>query len=174
MEFVFDTIYNQKALTSMVKGVRKTVRRKRTARSRVFGYIVIAMAILMILSDVKNGFVFDAKKLVTIFAVLAILIVLIFEDSINGYIARKRMLPGTEKSKVTFREDGFFSETAVGNTEWKYDRILEIAEMKDYFVFVFGISHAQVYDKNSLSGGTVDEFRSFICEKTGKTIVNIK
>ena len=28
MEFVFETIYNQKALTAMVKGVRKTARKK--------------------------------------------------------------------------------------------------------------------------------------------------
>jgi len=84
------------------------------------------------------------------------------------------MLPGTEKSKATFTEEGFHSETDVGKTEWNYDRVLILAETKDYFIFVFSSSHAQVYDKNNLSGGTVDEFRKFICERTGKTMTTIK
>ena len=84
------------------------------------------------------------------------------------------MLPGTEKSKATFTEEGFHSETEVGKTEWNYDRILILAETKDYFIFVFSLSHAQVYDKNNLSGGTVQEFRQFICERTGKTMTTIK
>ena len=138
------------------------------------GGIVIGMAVLLMLSDIKDGFELSANMVVTLLAVIAILAVFVFEDSINAYIARKRMLPGTEKSKVVFREDGFYSETEVGNTEWKYDRIHTIAEMEDYFVFVFGVSHAQVYDKRSLLGGTVDEFRKFLLEMTGKTIVNIK
>ena len=41
------------------------------------------------------------------------------------------------------------------------------------FVFIFSISHAQVYDKSGLTGGTVEEFREFIQRKTEKEIVAI-
>ena len=174
MEFVFETTYNQKALTAMAKGVRKTARKKRTKRSHIFGWIVIALAILLTLADIKNGFEFTANRIITLLAALIILIVLLFEDKINGYVARKRMLPGTEKSKVTFTEEGFYSETEAGKSEWNYDRILILAETKDYFIFVFSSSHAQVYDKNNLSGGTAQEFRKFICERTGKTMTTLK
>ncbi len=174
MEFVFETIYNQKALTAMAKGIRKTVRKKMTKRSHIFGWIVIALAVLLTLVGIKDGFEITANRIVTWLAALMIFIVLLFEDKINGYFARKRMLPGTEKSKATFTQEGFRSETVVGNTEWNYDRILIIAETKDYFIFVFSISHAQVYDKNNLSGGNADEFRTFICERTGKTVITIK
>ena len=51
-------------------------------------------------------------------AVLVIMIALLFEDQLNGYLAGKRMLPGT-KSAIT----------------------------KDYFAFVFGQNHAQVFEK---------------------------
>ncbi len=172
MEFIFETTYNQKALTAMAKGIRKTARKKRTKRSHIFGWIVIAIAILLTLADINDGFAITANKIVTWIATLVILVVLLFEDKINGYVARKRMLAGTEKSKATFSEEGFSSETEVGKTEWNYDRILMLAETKDYFIFVFSASHAQVYDKNNLSGGTVDEFRKFICERTEKTMTN--
>jgi len=174
MEFVFETIYNQKALTAMAKGIRKTARKKMTKRSHAFGWIVIALAILLTLFRTKGGFEITGNIIITWVAVLVILAVLLFEDGINGYVARKRMLPGTEKSKAIFTQDSFCSETAVGKTEWNYDRILFLTETKDYFIFVFSISHAQVYDKNNLSGGTVDEFRTFICEITGKSMTTIK
>jgi len=174
MEFIFETTYSQKALTTMAKGVRKTARKKRIKRSHIFGWIVIALALLLTLADIKDGIQFTANIIITLFAALVIFIVLIFEDKINGYIAGKRMLPGTEKSKAIFTEEGFFSETEVGKTEWNYDRILVLAETKDYFIFVFSASHAQVYDKNNLSGGTAQEFRQFICERTGKTMTTIK
>ncbi len=174
MEFIFETTYNQKALTAMAKGIRKTARKKHTKRSHIFGWIVIALAILLTLAGIKDGFEITANRIITCLAALIILIVLLFEDKINGYVARKRMLPGTEKAKVTFTEEDFHSETEVGKSEWKYDRILILAETKDYFIFVFSSSHAQVYDKNNLSGGTVDEFRKFICERTGKAVTTIK
>ena len=172
MEFIFETTYNQKALTAMAKGLRKTARKKRSKRSHICGWIVIAIAILLTLADINSGFAVTANKIITWLATLVILIVLLFEDKINGYVARKRMLAGTEKSKAVFSEEGFSSETEVGKTEWNYDRILMLAENKDYFVFIFSTSHAQVYDKSNISGGTVDEFRKFICERTEKTIVN--
>ncbi len=174
MEFIFETVYNQRALTTMAKGIRKIARKKRTKRSHIFGWIVIALALLLALADIKDGFVLTANKIITLVAALVIFIVLIFEDRINGYVARKRMLPGTEKSTVKFVEEGFYSETEAGKSEWNYDRILILAETKDYFIFVFSSSHAQVYDKNNLSGGTVEEFRKFICERTGKTMTTIK
>ena len=174
MKFEFETIYNQKALTTMAKAVRKTARKKGTIRSHIFGWIVIALAIFLTLADVKDGFEITANKIITLLAALVIFIVLIFEDKINGYVARKRMLPGTEIAKATFSEEGFCSETDVGKTEWNYERVLLLAETKDYFIFVFSSSHAQVYDKNNLSGGTAEEFRRFICERTGKSMTTLK
>ena len=39
-----------------------------------------------------------------------------------------------------------------------------------FFVFIYSANHAQVYDKNSMSGGTAEEFCRFIEEKTGKKV----
>jgi hypothetical protein len=74
-------------------------------------------------------------------------LVLLFEDKINGYIARKRMIKGTEKVTIVFNEDGYASTTDIGKTEWYYKNINQIAETDEFFVFIFDQSHGQVYDK---------------------------
>lgn len=173
MEFNFETTYDQKAFTAMAKTLRKTIRKKRNRRSHIFGWIVVALALLLTFGG-ENGFVPGVKSVVTL-AVTAIMVVtLIWEDAINGYVALKRTLPGTDQSRCVFGEEGYYSETDMGKTQWSYEKPVMLAEYGDYFVFIFSISHAQLYDKRSISGGTVDEFRRFIEWKTGKTFVQVE
>ena len=54
-----------------------------------------------------------------------------------------------------------------------YSTIQGLAESEDYLMFIFGKNHAQIYNKNSISGGTIEEFREFITAVTGKTIQRI-
>ena len=173
MEFTFETSYNQKALTTMARALRKTVRKKRSRRSHILGWIVMIMGAFLAVNPLRSGVVFNAKNIVTWLAILAIFIVFIWEDALNGYIASKRMLKGTEKTTSIFTEEGFASITEIGKTEWNYDKVMQIAETKDYFVFIYSANHAQVYDKSSISGGTAEEFCRFIEEKTGKKIMKI-
>ena len=170
MEFVFETEYDRKAMTAMAKGLRKTVRKKHSRRSHIFGWIVIGLGLLLSWpsGDMNRG------DVVTWIAIAVMLGALLFEDRLNGYFARKKMLPGTSHAKAIFTEDGYRSETRMGNTEWKYENITAMAEMQDYFVFLFSKNHAQVYDKRTLTGGTADEFRAFMQEKTGKAIEIVK
>ena len=115
------------------------------------------------------------KDITTWAAALAIVAAILFEDQLNGYFAGKRLLKGTEKAKAVFDDSGVFvSETAIGKSEFSYDKIALLAETDGYFVFVFSMNHAQMYDKNSLSGGTADMFRKLITGKTGKEIVFVR
>ena len=170
MEFKFETKYNQEAVTVMAKALRKTMRKKKSRRSHVFGPIVVIFAILLTLPLGGKEFVLDFRTIVTWLVSVILVLALVFEDKVNGYIARKRMLPGLDKSVVTFNEEGYLSETPVGKTEFKYDNIIMLAETAAYFVFIFSQNHAQVYDKRTLSGGTQEEFRQFIQDVTGKEI----
>lgn len=43
MEFTFQTIYNQKELTTMARALRKTLRKKKSRRSHVFGWIAVIL-----------------------------------------------------------------------------------------------------------------------------------
>lgn len=168
--FQFETAYNQEAITIMAKAIRKTARKKRSRRSHVFGLIVVILAILLTLPLGEKEFVLDFRTILTWIVAAILLFTLIFEDRINGYIARKRMLPGLEKATVTFNAESYYSETEIGSSQFKYSTIMLLAETADYFVFVFSQNHAQVYDKKSMTGGTMEEFREFIKNATGKEI----
>lgn len=173
MEFNFETTYNQKALTAMAKGLRKTVRKKKSQRSHVFAWIVVILSVLLMLSR-EGGFVFNTKNLVSGVVIVAIVAVTIWEDALNGFIAGKRMLRGTLQNTAVFREDGYETTMEVGKSNWVYSTVQAVVETKEYFVLAFSANHAQVYDKSSIRGGTVEEFRAFIFEKTGKVLQNIK
>ena len=105
--FTFETAYDQQAVTAMARALRKTMRKKRSRRSHVFGVIVILFAVLLTLPLGDNAFVLDFKTIFTWLIAAILLFVLLFEDRINGVIARKRMLPGLEKAVVTFHPDGY-------------------------------------------------------------------
>lgn len=171
MEFTFSTQYNAKTMAVMAKALRRTIRKKHSRRSHILGWIVIAFAVLLLLS---NEFFLDFRSVVTLIAVAAILVTLLFEDRINGYLAQKKLLPGTERADAVFTAESFVSTTDIGQTEWNYDKILAVAETADFFVFIFSASHAQLYDKNSLHGGTAEDFRGFIEKMTGKQVIYIK
>lgn len=174
MEFIFETVYNQKAVTAMARTLRKTLRRKRSLRSHIFGWIVIVAAVLLTLPFGNKDFAPDLNTIITWLAALIILIAILFEDKINGYAARKRMLAGMDKATTVFNDESYITTTNIGKTEFSYDHNIDLlAETKDYFVFVFDKNHAQVYDKSALSGGAMDEFRRFITAKTGKEIISV-
>lgn len=170
MEFTFETQYNAKTMASMAKALRKTIRKKHSRRSHIFGWTVTVLGFLLII----KGVAFDLRTIITSAAVLAILTALLFEDRINGYVAKKRLLPGTENAVAVFSEKGFTSTTDIGKSAWNYDKIVMIAETADFFVFIFSTSHAQLYDKRKLQGGTPDDFRDFIEAATGKQVQPIR
>lgn len=174
MEYIFETAYDQKALTTMARVVRKTVRKKHSRRSHILGWLVVLFGVLMFLPLNGAPIIINFKKIVTGLVLLILIFTLLFEDKINGYFAKKRMLPGTANSIAKFTEDGYLSETNAGKTEWQYKNIDLIVETNEYFAFVFGKNHAQFYDKKHLTGGTIDEFREFIQNKTGKQLQKIK
>ena len=174
MEFRFETNYDLKALTAMAKSLRKTVRKKHSRRSHLFGWIITVLALLLILPLGDKPFVLNFNTVITGLAALVILFTLVFEDKINGYVAKKRMPVGTDKAVTVFTLEGYVSITELGRSEFSYEKIALLAETKDYFVFIIDASHAQVYEKNSVAGGTVQQFREFICDVTQKQFQAVK
>jgi hypothetical protein len=173
MEFTFDTIYDQQAVTAMARGLRKTIRKKRSRRAHVFGWVVILFILLLTVPLDGEPLIMEGRTIITWGAGLMILVALLFEDKLNAWFARRRMMAGTDRAVSVFTEENYCSETAAGKTQWRYDTIAHIAEDKNYFVFVFDKRYAQVYDKRTLAGGSVSEFSDFIAQKTGKEIQRI-
>lgn len=173
MEFTFDITYDQKTVAAMVHALRKTHRKKRSRRSRIFGWIVMAFGLLLAISDFANARA-DIGTWVTLVTILVLLAVFVWEDAINAFFARKRTLPGLMHIHAVFGEDNYRTETEMGNTEWFYANILSVVELPEYFVFLFDKNHAQIYTKAGMTGGSPEEFRAFLAEKTGKEILFVK
>ncbi len=157
----------------MAHALRKTVRKKHSRRSHFFGFLLMAVLLCLIIAPGETGWTLTSKKVLDFVLLVLMVLVHLFEDRLNGYIARKRMIAGANRSKTVFSEDCYRSETDIGKTEWSYKTTRMIAEDNRYFVFLFDYNHAQVYDKQHLSGGTEAEFRAFLTEKTGKEIIKI-
>ena len=173
MEFTVETRYNQKALTALAKALRGTTRKKHSRKSHIFGWIVVGMSLWLLFGG-DDGFVLNSRSVVTMVAALAIIGTFLFEDALNGYVARKRLPPGVDMAVATFTDEGYRSSVELGESLWKYEKIVSLAETEDYFIFLFSKNHGQVYAKAGLSGGTVDEFRAFIEERAEKTFAFVK
>ncbi len=174
MEFRFETIYDQKAITAMVRALRKTLRKKRSRRSQILGGVVVVLGLFLAWPIEDGKLRIEASNLITWIAVLILLFVLAFEDQLNAYIARRRMMKGTGKAVAVFTEQSYRSESEAGKSEWPYETIAALAQTEEYFVFLFDQSHGQVYDKASLTGGSEEAFRKFISERTGLEWVSLR
>ena len=55
MGIQFETDYNMETLTAMAKGLRKTVRKKRSRRVHIFAAVVLILGLLTILATTAGG-----------------------------------------------------------------------------------------------------------------------
>lgn len=173
MEFYFETLYDHAALTAMAKALRKVLRRKKSLLMRLFGFFVVLMGLFLSTPLGGRELTFSARSLISYITLISILLAILFEDSINGYVAQKRLPSGGEEVIATFHDDGYEVRTDEETTHWDYRGIRYLAETRYYFVLIFSENHAQVFDKDNISEETEDEFRSFISEKTGKEIKRV-
>lgn len=171
MPISFKTEYDRKTMTAMARALRKTVRSPRSRRSHRAGWLLAAVAPGLAVWQAAGGHRLQCG--VTVLAAAALAVALLWEDRINGYVARRRLLPGTERATATFNEEEFVSHTEVGTTVFRYEKVEAVAESTDYFFLLYDAGHAQAYAKAGISGGTVEEFRALIEGATGKKIVQV-
>ena len=73
-----------------------------------------------------------------------------------------------------FGEDSYTVVTVATTSTFRYELIDALAESQDYIIFLMKKRYAQPLDKRTLTGGTVEEFKRFLEEKTGKTFRRVK
>lgn len=169
MKFTCHITYDQKALTAMARAVRKTVRAKRNRWLHLNTCIMIGL--LLVSLWLCWGDVWQTALHCTVIA--ALLLITWKEDRINAFFAKRKAMPGTDAADATFFSDYFLTKSDAAESKWQYDKILTLAETRDYLVFVMGKNHALAIETAALEGGSVPEFRCFIEEKTGHKIQNV-
>ena len=163
MRFEVNTVMDQKSMAAMSKAARKTLRRKRNLVIRGLGGVAAAMSAAMGFTRFGAG---DANGWIDLALAAVLLAALLMEDRMNSAFAVRQIRPDNAEVCTTV--------TSSAEGHWTYDKILVPCEMKDYFVFMMGKQQGQVYDKEGFAEGSVEEFRRFISEKTGKPVQYIK
>ena len=166
MEFTCHTTYDQKALTAMARAVRKTIRAKTSRRVRLCAWIIIGLLLVSLWLFWGNIWQTAADGVV----IAALLLIDWKKDAINAFFARRKALPGTDSADTAFYSDYFLVKTAAADSKWQYDKILALAETRDYLIFVMGKNHALAMDKAALESISILEFRRFLEEKSGQEI----
>ncbi|MGO5023348.1 YcxB family protein [Lawsonibacter sp. LCP25S3_G6] len=169
MEFTCHTTYDQKALSAMARAVRKTIQAKRNRLIHLNTWIMIGL--LLVSLWLCWGDIWQTALHCTVIA--ALLLISRNEDRINAFFAKRKAMPGTDAANTTFFSDCFLTKSDAAESKWQYDKILALAETKDYLVFVVGKNHALAVEKATLKGGSIPEFCRFIEEKSGRKIQNV-
>jgi len=166
MEFTFELNYNQKAMTAMAKAIRSGLQEEQDKKSKIIGWGFVALTVLILLFSGKFGWVqIVACVLITCFAAY-----LIWQDQVNGYLAMKRLPEKMRKGRWLFREDGYFSDTEAGESDYSYENIFLMVESQGYMMLVFHEGKAHVIDMSTIQGGTAQDFRKLLRRKTSLTI----
>lgn len=171
MEFQMHTTYDRPAMTDMARAVRKTVNRKRTRFIHIWMYAVFLLGILCAIP--LDG-TLTSSNIICALVAFFMLAARILEDFLDGWIAYRYILPGTEQVDATFTAEHYCTRSQISTTKWSYETVAAIVESPRYFVFILSQKYAQIYDKTTLTGGSCEQFRALLETAAGKSILFIK
>lgn len=166
------TTMQPKAFAAMARALRKTLRRKRSRRTRIFAAVVTALAILSLILQIWTEPTFTGIFPMALIAV-ALPLITVLEDRLNGWVARRQALAGIETIETRFGEETYCVITPAVESKWKYTQIQCICHTGSYLVLLLDINHAQVLDENGLLDGTPEQLTALLTEKTGKKVISV-
>ena len=174
MTFEIHSDITNRSMTVAARAMRKVLRRKRSILWAVFGWSVFLFNALLLIPFDGEPFTLDASTVISLLVEVMLLSVLLFQDRFNGMIACKNTLAGTKEYHVAFGEDSYTVVAAVTTSTFRYELIDALAESQDYIILLMKKRYVQPLDKRTLTGGTVEEFKRFLEEKTGKDFRRVK
>ena len=174
MTFEIHSNITNRSMIVAARAMRKVLRRKRNIIWAIFGWSVFLFSALLLIPFDGEPFALDIRTVTSLLVEVMLLSVLLFQDRFNGMIARKNALAGTKEYHVAFGEDSYTVVTAATTSTFRYELIDALAESQEYIILLMKKRYAQPLDKRTLIGGTVEEFKRFLEEKTGKTFRRVK
>ena len=174
MTFEIHSDITNRSMTIASRAMRKVLRRKRSILWAIFGWSVFFINALLLIPLDGEPFALDVRTVTSLLVEVMLLSVLLFQDRFNGMIACKNTLAGTKDYHIAFGEESYTVVTEVITSTFRYEMIDAMAESQDYMILLMKKRFAQPLDKRTLAGGTVEEFKRFLEEKTGKTFRRVK
>ena len=175
MTFEIRSDITNRSMAIASRARRKVLRRKRNIIWAIYGWSVFFINALLLIPFDGEPFTLDAGTVISLLVeVMLLLPALLFQDRINGMIACKNTLAGTKNYHIMFGEESYTVVTEVTTSTFRYELIDAMAESQDYMILLMKKRFAQPLDKRTLTGGTVEEFKRFLEEKTGKMFRRVK
>ena len=174
MTFEIQSDITNRSMAVAARAMRKVLRRKRNIIWVIFDWSVFFINALLLIPFDGEPFTLDAGTVISLLVEVMLLSVLLFQDWLNGMIACKNTLAGTKEYHVVFGEESYTVVTEVTTSMFRYELIDALAESQDYMILLMKKRYAQPLDKRTLTGGTVEECKRFLEEKTGKTFRRVK
>ena len=174
MTFEIHSDITNRSMTIAARAMRKVLRRKRNIIWAIFGWSVFLFNALLLIPFDGEPFALDVRTVTSLLVEVMLLSVLLFQDRFNGMIACKNTLAGTKDYHIVFGEDSYTVVTVATTSTFRYELIDALAESQEYIILLMKKRYAQPLDKRTLIGGTVEEFKQFLEEKTGKTFRRVK
>ena len=174
MTFEIHSNITNRSMTVAARAMRKVLRRKRSIIWAIFGWTVFFINALLLIPFDGEPFALDARTVISLLVEVILLSVLLFQDRFNGMIACKNTLAGTKDYHIVFGEESYTVVTEGTTSMFRYELIDALAESQDYIIFLMKKRFAQPLDKRTLTGGTVEELKQFLEEKTGRTFRRVK
>ena len=169
MEFTFDLNYDLKAMTAMAKAIRVGLQEEQNKKSKIIGWGFVALTILILLFSSTFGWMqIAATIIIALFAAY-----LIWQDQVNAYFAMKKLPEKMRTGRWLFRDDGYFSDTEAGESDYSYKNIFMMVESQGYMILVFHEGRAHIIDLSTIQGGTAQDFRRLLRRETSLTIQEV-
>ena len=169
MEFTFDLNYDLKAMTAMAKAIRVGLQEEQNKKSKIIGWGFVALTILILLFSSTFGWMqIAACIIIALFAAY-----LIWQDQVNAYFAMKKLPEKMRTGRWLFRDDGYFSDTEAGESDYSYKNIFMMVESQGYMILVFHEGRAHIIDLSTIQGGTAQDFRRLLRRETSLTIQEV-
>lgn len=164
------TTIDKEAMTALAKMTRKTLRRG-SRPVRRFAWFAVAVELGLAYVSIRVG---DRGWVMNTVLAAIMLACILGEDTVNGRMSLRQILPDSREVNTTFKEDYYVHRTKAAETWWNYRQISAIGEDKDYFALVLDKGHGQIYSKKGFEWGNPDEFREFIQRRTGLKIQKVR
>ena len=174
MTFEIYSDITNRSMTIASRAMRKVLQRKSSILWAIFGWSVFFINALLLIPFDGEPFALDVRTVSSLLVEVMLLSVLLLQDRFNGMIACKNTLAGTKDYHIVFGEESYTVIAEVTTSTFHYELIDALAESQDYIILLMKKRYAQPLDKRTLTGGTVEEFKRFLEEKTGKTFRRVK
>lgn len=171
--FTVEQTYDIKTMTALNRAARKMVRRWYNILRAVV-WLLLILAVGTILLSLAYGIFDIIDDWILPVGALVMILFLIFDDTLNGWLSLRSLLPGSAHSTTVFTDEAYTVTTDTTVTEYRYENITRLCETERYFLFFLGKKHGQCFDKRGFQQGDPDAFRVWLEHKTGMTFQKIK